>query len=358
VSLMILKNKTRYSTMKFYRFNLWFVLMLLILIVSVSVGFRPEAVGSDTPLYSEIYTDLLNSVSPLVSFEYLYDFLAIGSAQVGLPVGAFFTLISLFGFSAVFFLARLIGCYLNDSMAGSLRLFVLLTIFLLASPFFFSSQVNVIRHGVSILFAQLFLVGLVCHIKRHWLLVIAVVSIGFHYTAFLYIGLSVLLLLPYWALLLLLGISFVSYITGTSEAFVLLISSLSAIDFHGKISDYGAGSDYVRGVRLDFALFTMSLGVITSFIVAIFIRKKQALKVLNLSKVYWVLALPFFYAGFGAYSDRYLLGAWLYLSVIFGVLMFISTTARQISLSIFLVVLFLSVLFFVVRAQGLILTSL
>jgi hypothetical protein len=82
------------------RFN-FLLLIFVFFLISVSVGFRADFVGSDTPLYTEIYNSQLSQAEPFVSFEYLYNFLSMSLAFFGLNVHVFFTLISLLGFIAL-----------------------------------------------------------------------------------------------------------------------------------------------------------------------------------------------------------------------------------------------------------------
>ena len=328
------------------------LLIFVFFLISVSVGFRADFFGSDTLLYTEIYNSQFSPTESLVKFEYLYNFLSVSLAFFGLNVHVFFTLLSLLSFVALVVFSLLLSNRFFLRNVSSAYLCALMGLFLFLSPFFLNAQTNVIRQGVSLFYLYIFFISILCQLNWGWSVFFAVISVGFHYTSAIYVGLFFLLFISYRWLFYFSTLSFILYVSGFSEKLLILVSGYAPIDLYGKVIAYGVGHNYLTGVRVDFAVFTFVIGCCFSLAIALLFRLETRRQLFSLFKVYWILALPFFYLGVGAFSDRYLLGAWLFVSIMAGVL---CTQVRFIKVPFEAFFLFFGIfaLFFISQIHGL-----
>ena len=321
-----------------------FFLLLTSLLLVWAVGFRPSSVGSDTLGYVLFYQ------SHSKGMECLFQFIVSLVGKLSLPVGAFFSFIAFVDFLLLLFLARKLVA-LNYHRMELNYLLLLLGTCLFVSPFFFASMVNVLRQGSAIFALFIFYVVL---ISRSNILSLILPLIGFHHTAIIAIVFSPLVFLGYRVLFYSVLVADFFYLSGLSEKLIKLISILSPIDIYSQISNYGEGalSGYHIGRRLDFTLFTLLAGMAFNFMANRFLLVSQKTVFSELLKIYWVFALPFTLFGFGAYSDRYLLPAWLFLSVLGAVFMSFVLKNRRIYMPWLYCVFAMSAIYFVLRAQG------
>jgi hypothetical protein len=89
---------------------------------------------------------------------------------------------------------------------------------------------------------------------------------------------------------------------------------VSGFELYKKITEYGVNEGYRTGVRFDFAIFSIIFGFLFEIIGMSISSLKERLKIKQCIKLYWVTLLPFFFFGFGAFSDRLLFTSWIYLS--------------------------------------------
>ena len=107
------------------------------------------------------------------------------------------------------------------------------------------------------------------------------------------------------------ALAFALYVSGLSMTLVqTLVPSLYTF-----VQTYAANPDYRSGVRIDFAVFSIFWYVLPHML-APAIREPQREAILQSSAVYLVMVLPFFAVGWGSYSNRFLLPAWLAASLI------------------------------------------
>lgn len=298
-------------------FILLLIVFLLLFLVSLATGFRPISVGSDTALYSEIYEEALSGQELSHRFEFLYEFLLRLFSFLGLGEGVYFSFLSAFSLLFVVLSFLNINIYFSKP-AGDAGLFVYGLLLLVVSVFFYAAQVNVVRQGVSCFALLCFYSCILSGRYGYIFLFSAFVALGFHSTAILFILLSVGLVLPY--LVVFLGVIIFSFLysAGGSEFLIKQASGLLGFDIYGKVVEYGAGFEYASGVRLDFVVFSLGLGGGLDFLGRFFVSSFQREKFLSFVKIYWLFLVPFFVLGFGAFSDRLLLNAWLFFSVALG----------------------------------------
>lgn len=378
-----------------------FFLLLISLLVVCAVGFRPESIGSDTHGYVYYY------VHHLRSFEYFFQLIAVVIHWFSLPTAYFFSTIALINVFLILFLGRQLVLYTNQGVELN-YLLLLLGISFFVSPFFFAVMVNVLRQGPAILALFIFYLvlgainsysellrlvaypwdpGILPNIETHGtyvhrngsrgqaagrrdlscqesfvvranlktLVFSLAIAFGFHHTSIIVVAFSPLVFLRYRTVFYSVLAACFFYLCGLSEKLLQLFSRLSHIDLYSQIYNYagGAQSGYHIGRRLDFALFTLAAGMIFNFIGNRFLMASDKTMFSQLVKIYWVLVLPFFFFGFAAYSDRYLLPGWLFLSVLGAVFVGFKLRSYVGSMRWLYGMFFISAVYFILRVQGL-----
>lgn len=279
--------------------------------IAISAGFRNENVGEDTLAYIDSYNQFGEGG---YKFELFYYLLEKFFSTNKFPVGFFFCLISFIG---IFFLLRTTReinytfYHRNDNLT-----LVLIFLILLASPFFYSVEFNVIRHGVSIFALICSIVTFASSKKKLQLVVAAIFAAGFHYTGIIYLIICFALLHTKWLWSVAVGSFAIIYFTGLTGGIIERFSNITGIDIYNFITEYGVAAEYKSGFRIDFLLFSIALGLVLELQSAPFIWGRDKF-IRNLIKIYWLLLVPFLLFGFGAFSDRFLIAPWIYFSIIF-----------------------------------------
>ncbi len=325
--------------------------LVLIVLAVAGTGFRPDYVGSDTLTYLNTFYKLQSNLN---THEIIFIKLMIIFTHFNLSSSSFFTMISAINFTFVALISKKLNNFLCNKVSTHF-VFLLLFIFFSVSPFFYASQFNVIRQGTAILSLFFFYISALCRANPLTLLMGALFAVGFHksslpYLLFfplLYTRLSIVI-----ALVLLLGLC---YLTGLSEYLVSVLSNALGVPIYKQIHDYGLVTGYCSGRRLDFTLFTLILGFIFHGMANFVLTPKNKFAFKQLLTIYWILAMPFFLLGFAAYADRYLLPAWLYLSVLAAIfLLFIIPKSTLGIRVVYLISIICAMLFYSV-SQGVIL---
>ncbi|OCH97553.1 hypothetical protein A8135_13730 [Legionella jamestowniensis] len=299
------------STPPLYAF---FLILPIIILLSLAVGFRPSEIGSDTINYIKYYNaiGLFYFEAP---FEFLFNLVATLFFSFDCPVGVFFTCLSVINFIIIGFISNRITYYIGY------RIFWVLMIFLNLSPFFLNVQTNVIRQGTATLSLLLFYILLLTRSKSLNLILVALLATGFHKSTIIFILCSILTLFSYQTVFRSVFFLAALYTSNIMTRIIFLVSKYLPVDLYGIISSYGRNTGYKIGNRLDFVIFTFTAGAFFYYMSKYFLNSIDREKFLQLVKIYWILTIPFFLLGFGAYADRYLLPAWLYLSILSAVLL-------------------------------------
>lgn len=294
------------------------LLLLLFSLVLVSpavyfVALRESWVGTDTQNYIFFFQRAEVCGCIPEEMEFLFGLVAWFVGSIGGGEEVFFGIISAIQFFLAVVLAISLGRYLeykNSTFAFCLFFISLLLVF----PFFLSMQVNVLRQGVSALFvanAAIFFQQR----KRLLFISFCLLAIGFHYSALMYVATIPILCLSYKRIKWIFIFLIVFYITGLSEQFVRVISEGLGLPLYQFLSDYGSDSDYRSGVRLDFIVFSVFPLLLLGGLGKIQFTDLGAARLQKIASVYLVLMVPFLVLGWGSYSDRYALGAWLLIPV-------------------------------------------
>jgi len=189
-------------------------------------------------------------------------------------------------------------------------LLVFLFSFILLSPFFFSAQVNIVRHGLS---APFLITSLAFFDDRKYLkfFIFGAVSIGFHWSATYFLVLAPLLRLRVRILILITIMLSVSYLSNLSGAVLGSLMTIVGLDqlYESSVS-YGENIEYRSGVRFDFWFFSV-LFLVISFFVSNRINLSG-----RIFRYCLILFLPFLMIGFVAFSDRILIFLWFLIPLI------------------------------------------
>lgn len=328
-----------------------YVVFVFLVFVCLATGYRPLSVGTDTELYTVLYEEALYGQNASHKFEFLYDSF--------LRVFSFFSFRTeiFFSFLSALSLFFLVVTFFNINIyfgkpAGDVGVVVFGFLLLFSSVFFYSAQLNVVRQGISC-FALFCFYSFI--LRRHYgffLILSALFAVGFHSTAIIFIFLAVGLFFSYRTVFWTVFFVSIFYSLGLAPFLAKQISNLTGFDVYGKITEYGADADYISGVRYDFVLFSLVLGFFLDFLARFLVMPSRVELFMRFVKVYWLFLIPFFIFGFGAYSDRLLLNAWLYFSVVFGV--FLAARFFYTSMAYFfgVILLFIVIVVYVFIAQG------
>lgn len=273
------------------------------------IGTRSLDTGTDTDAYAGFYQRLgggLVETRLEPGFVYLsYGLRRLGLSVIGYQVALFALLLA----TAVAATRRYFG-YLGGTAAGYYTFLSASLMLLLISPMFVNASINAIRQGLA---ALLIFASLLAFHQRHWwkFALYGALASSFHVSALLYLVLAPVLLLKPNMQRLLAAAAFLSYISGLSQT---AIGTLSPTMYQ-TVMEYTATTRFEAGVRMDFAVFSIFWYVLPHLLSPL-IKDQYREKIMDSTAVYLVMLLPFFAVGWGYFSNRYLLPAWLAVSLI------------------------------------------
>jgi hypothetical protein len=277
--------------------------------LALLVAIRPSYIGSDYHAYKELFYSFFENQSIRIS-EPLFIYLGSFIASISVDHRVFLFSISIICFfSSAYCLLKLLDSSGACKKSYRMALYVSIGV-MLFSPFYFSSQTNVLRQGLSVPFLTM---GFIFFSNKEYLKagLSMAISVGFHYPALLHIALLPLFFVSQRKILILTVILSAAYLLGSSESvFRYLFSAIGLDLYFEKIASYGDYSDYKSGVRADFWLFSI-LFIATTF----FLQKKLVISSF-IPKLSMVALIPFLLFGFMAYSDRLLFLLWSLIPVI------------------------------------------
>lgn len=292
--------------------NASFVLGALLLIAvggfgAWVVGGRGIDIGTDTSTYALFFDRLGNpfdsSLEPgFVFFSFLLK--RIGMGVPGFQAALFLLLLAIVAAASHRYFGFLRG------ERGYLTFLSAVVMLLYVSPMFVNASINTIRQGLA---APAVFAALIAFQQRRWMpfVLYGALSTSLHYSSLLYLACAPLLLLSARTLRYVAAAAFVAYCAGAT---LFAVRSVLPALYHMVIS-YTFNPDYRAGVRIDFALFSI-LWYVLPLLLAPLVRVPHRERLEASSAAYLVMLLPFFAIGWGSYSNRYLLPAWLAASLI------------------------------------------
>ena len=286
---------------------------LVLLLASVFglwlVGLRGVEIGTDTQTYAGFFEVLSNGI-PETRLEPGFVYISYVLRQIGLGVTEYQIALFALLLATVFVAARAYHVYLRAD--SRLSTYLVLTLALLYfSPMFANATINAIRQGLASL---LVFTALLSFQRKEWPLfaLFALISISLHYSSILYLIFApVLMFKGRWPLYLA-ALSFLLYVSGLSLIAVrTLIPGL-----YDAVMEYASSAVYRSGVRIDFAIFSIFWYVVLQALLPL-VQERYRERISDGATIYLVMLLPFFAVGWGSFSNRYLLPAWLSISLIY-----------------------------------------
>ena len=290
----------------------WGLSVLLLVAVALFgcwiVGSRPLDIGTDTSVYAA-YFERLKAGQSETRME---------PGFVGLSY-----LLSRFGLSTMAYQAALFGALMLTVWASTRRYFSYLgdtrgyltflsasVMLLFLSPMFVNASINAIRQGLA---ALLVFASLLSFQRRQWLqfVLYGAVATSLHYSSLLYIAFAPMLVLRANTLRYVAVAGLLVYCSGLS----MLMVQMLAPGLYGFIQEYAANENSRTGIRIDFAIFSAFWYAIPYFASSL-LRSPYKERIQESTAVYLVMLIPFFAIGWGYFSNRFLLPAWLAVSLI------------------------------------------
>ena len=279
-----------------------------VMFADLAVGTRGVDVGTDTYVYAGVFDAMKHHGLVQSRFEPVFYYLTAGLAALGISRVAYQCVLFLLMIGTVVVATRRYHGYLA-SETRYLTFLVASLLFLFISPVMSNATINVIRQGLASLLVFTALLAFYQRRWRAWLLW-GLLATGFHYSSLLYLAFAPALLLNNrllrWAGLF----ALVAYCSGLT---MVLVRAL-APGVYTMVMAYDGGATYRAGVRLDFAAFSL-FWYLLPYGIAPLVREPVRGQLLRGTAIYLVLMLPFFAVGWGNFSNRYLLPAWLSVSL-------------------------------------------
>ena len=272
------------------------------------VGTRSPDIGTDTHTYAGFFegVQVLGAETRLEpGFVYLtYLLYKLDVGVIGYQTALFALLLGTVVVSTRRYFDFLGGTrgYLTFLGAATMMLFI--------SPMFVNASINGVRQGLS---ALLVFTALLSFQQRRWgrFFVYGAIASSFHLSSILYLLFAPVLLFGTRMQRVIAALAFLMYVSGISMALVrMLIPPLYEV-----VMTYTATSRFDPGVRIDFAVFSI-FWYLLPYALGSLVRTEVRQKIRESTAVYLVMLLPFFAVGWGYFSNRYLLPAWLAASLI------------------------------------------
>jgi hypothetical protein len=284
------------------------LVFMVVVIVDFVVATRGD-IGTDTSQYAGFYSALRHRGEIPSRFEPVFYYLSVALAATGMSFVSYLSVLFLVMVGTVVVATRHYHEYLQSD-ARYLTFLVAALMFLFISPVMSNATINVVRQGLASL---LVFTALLAFQQRQWrsFALWALLATGFHYSSLLYLFFApVLLFKP--RLQRIVGIAaFLAYCSGLTMILVRVLVP----GVYTAVMSYDASSNFRAGVRLDFAVFSL-FWYLLPFAVAPLVHQPVRDRIKRSTAVYLVLMLPFFAVGWGNFSNRYLLPAWLAVSLI------------------------------------------
>lgn len=289
-----------------------FVLSLILLAAAAAfgcwlVGTRGLDIGTDTRVYAAFFESLNRPVDTRLEPGFVFASYLLNRLGLGVPgyQTALFALLLL----TVVVASRRYHHYLGATR-GYLTFLCASLMLLYLSPMFVNASINAVRQGLS---ALLVFAALLSFQQRKWwlFLIHGALAASLHLSSLLYLAFAPMLLLSAGVLRYAAAAAFLAYCTGLS---LFLVRALVP-PLYQFVMTYTFNPDYESGVRIDFAVFSIFWYGLP-LLLAPLVRSPYRERIKESTAVYLVMLMPFFAIGWGYFSNRYLLPAWLATSLV------------------------------------------
>jgi len=272
------------------------------------VGMRDVSVGKDTNNYINFFYSIVEVIDGS-RLEVLFKYITYGVSLIGGGHELYFAVLFLiFNLSYLYFYYRI-----SAGQSGVIALFLLVG-FLLSSSWYAVATTNGLRQGLSLPFLYL---SLFFFSERKVLLssLFFVISLGFHMSVILFLPFYILFFLRirvvFSAFLIMAGL----YLLNFFEPLVMAASNYFSLNAYEIITNYASGSGRWVGVQFEFVMYTVFFGTLFYFLRK-YVKRMFLSNYDRVLKFYYLLMMPYFSFGFGAYSNRYAFIGWLFLPAI------------------------------------------
>lgn len=286
--------------------------ILMLLAVAVFgcwlVGMRSPDVGTDTNTYAGFFQNQ-NDQGMETRLEPGFVYLTYVLWKMGVGVTGYQTALFVLLLGTIVVSTRRYFSYLGDSR-GYLTFLSAAVMMLFISPMFVNASINAVRQGLA---ALLVFTSLLSFQQKRWggFVLFGALASSLHLSSLLYLLFAPVLLFGTRMQRAIAVTAFALYVSGLSMVLVrALIPSLYEV-----VMSYTANSYFRSGVRIDFAVFSI-FWYLLPHALAPLVRAEYRERIKDSTAVYLVMMLPFFGIGWGFFSNRYLLPAWLSASLI------------------------------------------
>jgi hypothetical protein len=292
--------------------------MLLLAVVAAFgcwlIGTRPPEIGTDTRTYAGFF-EALNRDSIETRLEPGFVYLSLALWKLGVGVTGYQTALFALMLATVVISTRRYFNYLGDHR-GYLTFLGVAVMLLFISPMFVNASINAVRQGLASL---LVFTALLSFQQRRWgsFVIVGALASSLHMSSLMYLVFAPVLLFGARTQRVVAVAAFLLYVSGTSM--VLIRTALPTL--YELVMAYTPNSYYRSGVRIDFAVFSIFWYALPH-VLAPLVRSEVRDKIKNSTAVYLAMMLPFFAIGWGFFSNRYLLPAWLAISLILAAVVF------------------------------------
>lgn len=280
------------------------IILSILLLLSIFIGSRDLFIGTDTSTYYKFFINVNNNMNTRIS-EPLFLFLAKITYYFSSDFYLFTTSISFI--SCLFYFIFYLFVFSKDISNINLKYYIVFLsfIFMLLSPFFWNSQINVMRIGIAI---PIFFVGTYfLHIRKVTkALLFFISSVLLHFTMIIFIPFVFLIYLKNKNLIIIFILLSIFYLSGIGEIiFNSIADNFSSIKFLKYYLENATNErGYQNGIRFDFYIFTLFFFLLSLKL------KKYSKSNHYIFKLYTVLSFPFLIIGFINFSDRIIMVSW------------------------------------------------
>lgn len=273
------------------------------------VGTRGLDIGTDTSTYAAFFERFAYGGSVETRLEPGFVFLTYVLSRLGLGVTGYQAALFALMLLTICIAARRYFEQLGPSR-GYLTFLSAAVMLLFVSPMFVNASINAIRQGLAALLV--FAALLSFQQGRWWRFVLyGALASSLHVSSLMFLVLAPMLWLKERSLRWIAAAAFLGYCAGLT----MLLLQVASPALYGAIMAYTANPEYRSGVRIDFAVFSIFWYVL-ALLASPLVRGEHRERFKASTAVYLVMLLPFFAIGWGFFSNRYLLPAWLTVSLL------------------------------------------
>ena len=246
--------------------------------------------------------------------EYGFMFLSKLIFYMGGSVEFFFTVVAFVITIFMFFaFLRLSNIHSRSNLILSSSFFFI-TICL--SDWYFSGVTNGLRHAAALSIMYYSLTFLKEN-RLSYFVAFFVLSVAFHKSVVLLLPFFILFLLSLNFIVLLFFITSIGYFFGVNEYVVKLLSELSGIGLHERISTFlldEEGGESWKGFNIKFFVYNLFWFIFPFLLIRLRIIKPDK-DLYFYIKAFAVFSIFYFVFGFGAFSNRWAYASWLFLPI-------------------------------------------